>query len=124
MSEQETPERQTHRNLSDGIRTFFARRPHAVPSVIATILLFAAIGKWPYDYYKIMRWVVCAAAVLIAFSGFRWRQFWATWLFGILAVMFNPLVPVHFSKATWQWIDSVAAVLFLISAAMVHKPKR
>ena len=40
-------------------KSFVSSRPHSVPAIIAAVMLLAALGKWPYDYYKLLRWV-CA----------------------------------------------------------------
>lgn len=34
------------------------------------------------------------------------------WLMGIIAIIFNPIKPIHLSKGIWQPIDFVAAVIF------------
>ncbi len=104
------------------ITGFFRRRPHFVPGVIAAVMLFATVGKWPYDYYLVLRWVVCAAAVFVAYQGWTFRKPWASWLFGTVAVLFNPILPVHFQRATWQVIDLAAAAAFVLVAAALAGP--
>jgi Family of unknown function (DUF6804) len=44
------------------------------------------------------------------------RLAWA-WIFGILAALFNPLVPIYLQRATWQIIDS-AAIGVIVTAAI------
>lgn len=39
----------------------------ALPRVVVAGLLFGAVGKQPYDYYSVLRWVVCAAAAYFAY---------------------------------------------------------
>lgn len=74
---------------------------------------FIAIADIPYGYYRLLRWVVCAVAIASAIQlhGGK-RQGWA-WVLGAVALLFNPLVPVHFEKATWRIFDGVAGVAFL-----------
>ena len=60
---------------------------------------FVAIADLPYGYYRLLRWVACAVAV--------------AWALGLVALVFNPLVPVHFEKATWRVLDAAAGVSFL-----------
>ena len=122
MTEEGLPEGETRRKLSDSIVTFFARRPHAIPSLVAAAMLFAAMGKWPYDYYRILRWVVCAGAAFVAYQGWAFRKSWASWLFGFMAVLFNPLVAVHFGRGTWQVIDLAAAAAFVVVTVALAKP--
>lgn len=43
--------------------------------------------------------------------------------FGIIAVFFNPIIPIHFKRDTWQLIDLIVAVLFIISFFVIKKVK-
>ena len=81
---------------------------------------FVAIADIPNGYYRVLRWVVCAVAITsaIQFYGGR-RQAWA-WFLGALAILFNPLVPVHFEKATWV-VDGAVGVVFLSVLYLVRK---
>ena len=101
---------------------FISSRAHVVPAVIAAAMLLGASGKWPYDYYRVLRWVTCAAAVFIAHKGWAWKRFWATWLFGFVALLFNPIFPIHFSRDLWQVIDVATAGLFVAGIVTLAKP--
>lgn len=103
-------------------RRFFSRRPHSIPCIIAAAMLLLALRKWPYDYYRLLRFVTCAVAVLVAYCAYAWRKWWAAWLFGFVAVLFNPLLPIHLKRQTWQVIDPAAAALFLVAAILLAKP--
>ncbi len=88
-------------------------------------LLLAAIAPWPYDYYTVMRLVVCivtARGAYLAYERARtastelWKlkqQRWM-WTFGAIALAFNPFLPIHLDRTTWAFIDiGVAVVIFL-----------
>jgi hypothetical protein len=105
-------------------RDFFVRRPHLIPAVIAAVMLLAATGKWPYGYYQFMRWAVCAAAVFVAYKGVTFKQVWAVCVFGAVAVLFNPLVPIHLKRATWPTFDVLAAAVFIVGAVVLCRPKQ
>ena len=72
-----------------------------------------------YDYYVLLRWVVCGVGALGAFRavGFGKRG-WA-WALGIVALFFNPIIPVHLTRDTWGFIDVGVALLLLVSIALV-----
>jgi signal transduction histidine kinase len=74
---------------------------------------------WPYGYYQLLRFVVCGVSVYVAFMAYAWKRLWATWLFGIMAVLFNPLVPIHLSRELWQPIDFACAALFAVVALVL-----
>jgi hypothetical protein len=103
-------------------KDFFARRPHLIPAAIPAVMLFVAMGKRPYAYYQIMRWVVCAVAVFVAYNAWTFKRAWALWMFGFVAVLFNPLVPIHMKRDTWQVIDLLAAGAFVAVAVVLGRP--
>jgi|GEM_PF-291264 len=103
-------------------KTFLARRPHLVPAVIAAAMLFATMGKWPYGYYQVMRWIGCAAAVFTAYQGYATKHLWAACAFAFAAVLFNPIVPIHLARGTWQALDPAGALLFLVGIVLVRRP--
>lgn len=87
------------------------------PSVVSGALLFLGVlNIWPYDYYTILRWVVCGVAIFnaIGFSKSKLTG-WAL-VFGALAFLFNPLAPVHMNKSSWVGVDLISAIVFFLSA--------
>ena len=102
-------------------QTILEKRPHLIPAFIAALMLFAALGRWPYGYFQLLRWVTCAAAVWVGFLAYGWQKKWATVIFAIVAVLFNPLVPIHLSREMWQPIDFACAVLFALDAFVLKE---
>ena len=97
-------------------------RPHMFPALIAAIMLLVAIAPLPYGYYQFLRWVICGIAIYIAVIGYRWKKTWATWVFGAIAVLFNPIIPIHLSREVWLPIDCVGSLLFGFSPLFLKKP--
>jgi len=93
--------------------TVLQRRPHLIPAIIAALMLLGALGQWPYGYYQLLRFVVCGSATYVAFVAYESKKLWVTLVFGFIAVLFNPLIPVHLSREIWQPIDVVCALLFI-----------
>lgn len=96
-----------------------------IPSLISALMLFLAIPEgWPYGYYTILRLVVCASAVFVAYVAvidFE-KTKWA-YLFGFVALLFNPLIPIHLTKEIWVVIDIMAALLFIISIFVLRNKR-
>jgi hypothetical protein len=99
------------------------RRPQLILAMIAAAMLVGALGPWPYSYYQILRFLTSGSAVYIAFLGYNWKKSWVVWLFGVIALLFNPLIPIHLSKEIWQPIDIICAWLFVIVGFVLKKPK-
>ncbi len=98
------------------------RRPHVIPAIIAAVMLLAAVAPLPYGYYQFLRWVICGISIFIAVEAYNWGKKWAAWLFGPIAVLFNPLIPIHLTKEIWQLIDLGCALLFSLSLLFLAKP--
>lgn len=94
-----------------------------IASGISIIMLFLAIPTfWPYGYYVLLRWVVSISAVFLVWIAYNLKKtFWVV-LMGMVAILFNPLIPIHLDKGTWVVIDFVVAVLFVVSMFKI-KPK-
>jgi len=97
-------------------------RPHIIPSLIAALMLLGALLEWPYGYYIFLRWITCAIALFVAFTAYDWHKLWAMWLFGFIALLFNPLIPVHLSRQLWQPIDLICSFLFVLGVFILRKP--
>jgi hypothetical protein len=78
---------------------------------VPAALCFIAIFSLPYGYYTFMRLVVTGLSLYAAFnhSNKDEIQFWI--LLGI-AVLFNPLIPIHLSRAVWMPIDIITGGYF------------
>ena len=93
-------------------------------SIICGVLLLLGIPTgWPYGYYIILRWVVCIASIYIAYGFYKSVLKGWVWVFGAIAVLFNPIIPFYLSKSFWVLIDFVAAILFFISAYSIKQGK-
>ncbi len=40
-------------------------------------------------------------------------------LLGAVAVLFNPILPIHFSRDAWQVVDGLAAAVFLVTGLRI-----
>lgn len=76
-------------------------------------MLLVALLPMPYGYYGFMRLVVTAAACVWAWTIYQREGFTGeVALAGALALLFNPVLPVHLSRMLWAPIDVVAAACF------------
>lgn len=86
-----------------------------VPIVVSIAMLFLAILPLPYGYYTLLRLVVCGTAVYLTwFAKTINKQGWM-WAMGFIALLFNPLIPIHLDKTSWVFIDLVVAIIFSIT---------
>lgn len=85
-----------------------------IAKIIAAIMLFMAIGKWSYDYFVILRFVVCGVGVYGLITFIEKSTAWAS-IFGVIAVLWNPLLPIHLTKEAWVVFDVIGGLALLTS---------
>ena len=82
---------------------------------IAVLLLAIPSGIWPYGYFVLLRWVITGAALYNIWVAYNLQKMGWVWIMGGIALLFNPIVPLHLDKSIWQVLDLVAASIFLVS---------
>ncbi|MGB7768662.1 MAG: DUF6804 family protein [Verrucomicrobiia bacterium] len=96
-----------------------------IAKLIAVVMLFAALGRHPYDYYTILRWIACGVSAFTAFQAAETKKFGWLAVFVIVAIVLNPIAPLHLKRDTWALVDIAAGVLLLLSVAVmdIRKPR-
>jgi hypothetical protein len=90
--------------------------------IIIVGLLVWALDKHPYGYYKLLRFLVCAVSAYgVYFSGEIKKIGWV-WIFGGIAILFNPIIPIHLGRDTWAIVDLGVALIFVISLFLLRNP--
>ncbi len=94
-----------------------------IPVIVSCVmLLIAIIGDASSGYYTLLRLVVCGTAGLSAWLAKEQKK--DVWLWGLIliALVFNPIVPVRFDRDLWGIISFCAgAALFVFY--MQNKPR-
>jgi hypothetical protein len=86
---------------------------------------FHLFSAWDlhHDFYTLLRWFVFGITAITAWAAYKAeRQVWVHTMIA-LALLFNPILPFGFQKATWLVIDSIAAATCLLSIAL-FRPSR
>lgn len=97
----------------------------SIAKLIAAVMLFAALGRHGYDYYTLLRWIACGVAAYTAFQAMQINKVGWLFVFVIVAIVLNPIIPLHLKRETWAFVDIAAAVLLLLSIAVLDicKPR-
>lgn len=80
------------------------------------IMLFVGAAPLPYGYYTLLRLVAFGVFAFAAFVSADRKYVALPWIFGFLALLFNPIFKVHLPKELWAPIDVAAAILLLVTA--------
>ena len=88
-----------------------------VLAIMAAIGCLIALWDMPDDYYKVLRFIVVAACGVIIWdvqksSARDVKKTWITVGFGIIAALFNPIMPIDLEYERWLWARIAATILF------------
>ena len=92
--------------------------------LICVAFLLLALVDLPIGYYTFLRIIVTIGAIAIIVKEFEnGINFWVI-AFGIIAIVFNPLIPVYLGdKGAWMPIDIITAILFGIKSFNINNLK-
>jgi hypothetical protein len=85
----------------------------------AAALLAVAVLPLPYGYYQLLRLVATVVFAWAAFVAFRRGHGGPGFGFAVLALLFNPVLPVYLSKSLWAPIDLGAALALVVSKRVI-----
>ena len=90
---------------------------------VPALMLIAAVLPWPYGYYVFLRLVVCIVAGWLTAEHVRHEQAISGWAvsFGIIAILYNPVVPVHLTREIWTPLNLGTAAVFLLHIRFLQR---
>lgn len=89
---------------------------------LVSILLFVAVAPMPYGFYTFVKIIVCGCAGVICYQLWKAgdRGAWL-WVWGMVAILFNPVAEIHMTKEVWMIMDAIAGCLFGYAAWVAYK---
>jgi hypothetical protein len=99
------------------------RIPLAISVVALTI---AVIGDMPYDFFVLLRvliFVTCVACLTALRKAGRQSTIWL-WVIVTAAVVYNPLLPIHLHRETWEWMNIATIPVFCVLAVLIKGTQR
>jgi hypothetical protein len=88
--------------------------------VAVAALLMVALPNLGAANQVVLEFVVCISGVIVSWQAGRARKYIWLAVFALIAILFNPIVPVALSRKTFIWLDLVAILMFLTSLAVLH----
>ena len=77
---------------------------------VAVVMLFLGAAPLPYGYYMLLRIVVTIVFIWSAYVSYVRKRKIIPWIFCLVAIVFNPLLKIYFSKEMWAVVDVAAGV--------------
>lgn len=91
------------------------RRKNIALLITAILLFLALFDGWPYGFFTLLRFVVFAVAVYVAWMAYEVQKEKWVWIFGFLAVLFNPFIVIHLNREVWSFIDLIVGIFMIVS---------
>ena len=91
--------------------------------IAATFLFLALFDGWPCGFFTLLKFVVFVAMGYTVWVAYKARQEKWIWIFGFLAVVFNPFIPLYFGRDFWIVVDFLVAIFLIISIFLFKFPK-
>lgn len=91
---------------------------------IAAAMLFLGAAPLPYGYYMLLRLVATGVFVWAAFIVYEHGHKSLPWVYGVLAILFNPLLKVHLPKEVWAVVDVGSGILLLVTSKKILARKK
>ena len=89
--------------------------------IAALMLVFAAAEKQPDSFYTLLRWICCAVFAYSAVTSFQVKRMLWLAIFGVLAVLFNPIFPLGLDRTQWIVADWFSIGAIVIAAFVFWK---
>ena len=90
-------------------------------TIISSAFLFIALfDGLPYGYFTLLRFVVCIVSAYLAYKTYEENKesLWV-WVFGLIAVLFNPIIIIHLQREQWWVIDLIVGIFFVLSIFLI-----
>lgn len=115
----------TSRQIENPIDTLLKVRPNFCvhPGLVGpiSVALLLAYGDMPYSYYEVLRIAVCIFGGIAAYQHFKSGRQVLGALAATIALLYNPLAPVHLSRDSWEAVNAATLIscwLLAIEAPM------
>jgi len=77
------------------------------------VVLGIGILPLPIGYYTLSRLVVCGCALYFAHKFYKKNNNTNLWIFGFIAVLYNPVVPIYlYEKFIWIIVNIITILIF------------
>ncbi|MEI8310930.1 MAG: DUF6804 family protein [Verrucomicrobiota bacterium] len=93
-----------------------------VSAALMFLMLASAVTERnPHGFYTSLRWICCAGFAYSAFTSNLINRIAWVWIFGVQAILFNPIIVFHFRRDTWQTLDKIAIASLIVAGVMFWK---
>ena len=94
--------------------------PRRAAQLSALALILSVFPGWPYLYHAILRYLVGITAVLLIIRADELKKPHWVWLSIVVAIVFNPIVPLYLGLQTQVIISVTCGLLFALAVKILR----
>ena len=87
-------------------------------------MLLLCLAPMPYGYFMLVRFVMMVACGWMAYQYYQQHKAVATWVFGILAMLFQPMYKIALGRTIWNVVDVIVAIFFIVLFVLEWKREK
>lgn len=82
--------------------------------IVIALLLLLCLAHMPYGYYMLIRWIALVGFAYMAYDYYTQKNMPLTFVFGGLAVLFQPIANIALGRTMWNVVDVIVAIFLII----------
>lgn len=82
--------------------------------LLLAAMLLLCLAPMPYGYFMLVRFVMMVACGWMAYQYYQRNKTVATWVFGILAMLFQPMYKIALGRTVWNIVDVIVAIFLIV----------
>jgi hypothetical protein len=94
----------------------------ACAALLVGLVLPAFLGHYALGYHEVLLILIPAGATVVMFQAAAMHEYGWVAAFGVVACLFNPLVPLGLSTALAIVVNTLALILFGFSLKLLKTP--
>lgn len=87
------------------------------------IILLLCLTDMPYWYFQLVRIFGTIGFAYLAYVDYQNKVKYTPYVFGVAAILLNPIAKVSFGREMWNVIDVILAVILIVSILFRKKSK-
>ncbi len=100
------------------------KRNKIIASILPSIFLLSAIlDGLPYSFFTLLKLIVFFTNIYLVWLALVSKKHLWVWVYGLIVIVFNPIIPLYFERDIWIIIDVLTAFLLIISIFIFKLPK-
>lgn len=82
--------------------------------LILSALFLLCLANMPYGFYNLVRFVAMIIFAVYAYTYYEKKNEKLAIVFLSLAILFQPLLPIHLGRTLWNIIDVIVAIFLVV----------